>query len=205
MIEHTEALHVIDVNSGHKMAKGLDQEASALNVNLGAAKEVARQLRLRDIGGIIVIDFIDQKKPDNRKALYNTMKELMKTDRARHTILPLSKFGIMQITRERTRPEVSISTREMCPTCNGSGKIEASILIEDELQRNLEFVLENNKSLKLFAHPFIAAYLMKGFPSIRFNWWRKYKQWIPIYSNADYHLTEYHFFDKNTEEEILLT
>ena len=206
VVEHTEALHVIDVNSGHKMAKGLDQEATALKVNLGAAKEVARQLRLRDIGGIIVIDFIDQKKPDNRKALYNKMKELMKNDRARHTILPLSKFGIMQITRERTRPEVSIKTGEVCPTCSGSGKIEASILIEDELQRDLEYVLENNsRSIKLFAHPFIAAYIKKGFPSMRFNWWRKYKRWISVYPNGDYHLTEYHFFDKNTEEEILLT
>lgn len=108
IIEHTEALHVVDVNSGNRSKSADGQEANALDVNLGAADELARQLRLRDMGGIIVVDFIDMKKAENRQALYERMKENMKQDRSKHNILPLSKFGLMQITRQRVRPAMEI-------------------------------------------------------------------------------------------------
>ncbi|MEM9823287.1 MAG: Rne/Rng family ribonuclease [Bacteroidota bacterium] len=201
VIEHTEAMHVIDVNSGHKVTSG-DQAEAVLNVNLEAAKEIARQLRLRDIGGIIIIDFIDMRVNEHRKTLLKTMRELMKKDRAQHTILPLSKFGLMQITRQRVRPEVKINTAEVCPSCKGTGKINPSILLTDEIQRDLEFILQSrpNSKLRLSVHPYIQAFLTKGFKSIQMRWYFKYFKWITIKVNAEFHLTEYKFYDSNEDE-----
>ena len=156
IIEHTEALHVIDVNSGNKSNAEDNQEATALKVNLEAAKEIARQLRLRDMGGIIVIDFIDMKKAENKRLVYDKMKEVMKGDRSKSTILPLTKFGLMQITRQRVRPELNITTKETCPTCNGTGKISATIGIADQVERALDFMLmkQNECNLLLSRHFF---------------------------------------------------
>ena len=200
IIEKTEALHVIDVNSGHRSTMDGDQESNALKVNLEAAEEIARQLRLRDLGGIIVIDFIDMKNPDNKKVLQQRMKEIMETDRATHTILPLSKFNLMQITRERVRPEINITTTEACPTCGGSGQITASLLLLDEIQEELEHLLNTHKKLKFYCHPIIAAYLRKGLPSIRMKWFMKYRKWVSIHENENLGLTDYKFFDANDEE-----
>lgn len=200
VIEHTEALHVIDVNSGYKVSTKADQETTALKVNMAAAKEVARQLRLRDIGGIIVIDFIDMKKTEHKRELLKFMKDEMKSDRAKHSILALSKFGLMQITRERTRPEVNITTTEVCPTCEGTGKIEASILVVDDIKHKMETLLEKRTDVKLVTHPYMEAFLKRGFPSQQMKWSYKAKKWVPVRANHDYHLTEFHFFDKNNEE-----
>ena len=128
IIEHTEAMHVIDVNSGHRVNKEQSQEENALTVNLEAAVEIARQLRLRDMGGIIIVDFIDMQNAENRKQLFNKLKEEMSKDRARHSILPASKFGLIQITRQRVRPETEVTVQEECPTCRGTGKIKSSSL-----------------------------------------------------------------------------
>jgi ribonuclease G len=200
ILEKTEALHVIDVNSGHRSSMEGDQESNALKVNMEAAEEIGRQLRLRDLGGIIVIDFIDMRNPDNKRALYEKMKEVMSLDRATHTILPLSKFNIMQITRERVRPEINIATTESCPTCGGTGQINASLLLIDEMVGDLEHLLNTHSKLKLYCHPIIGAYLRKGFPSMRMRWFFKYKKWISIYPNEDFGITEYKFFDDNDEE-----
>lgn len=201
VIEHTEAMHVVDVNSGHKVTSGNQAEA-VLNVNLEAADEVARQLRLRDIGGIIIIDFIDMRVADHRKALLSRMRDAMKKDRAQHTILPLSKFGLMQITRQRVRPEVNISTAEVCPSCKGTGKINASILLTDDIERDLAFVLQSHPKSKLFlhVHPYIYAYLTRGLRSIQVNWYLKYFNWIKIKPNSDFQLMDYKFFDRNEDE-----
>ena len=194
-------MHVIDVNSGHKVTSG-EQAEAVLNVNLESAAEIARQLRLRDIGGIIIIDFIDMRVSDHRKLLLQKMRELMRKDRAQHTILPLSKFGLLQITRQRVRPEVKINTAEVCPSCQGSGKINPSILLTDDIQRDLEFIVQSrpNSKLVLHAHPYIYAFLTKGFKSIQMKWYLKYFKWIKIKENADYHLTAYKFFDSNEDE-----
>lgn len=206
IIEHTEALHVIDVNSGNKTAVKGDQEQNALSANLEAAREIARQLRLRDIGGIIVIDFIDMRNPENKKKVYNELKDMMATDRAKHTILPISKFGVGQITRQRVRPELNIATQEVCPTCNGSGKIEASILILEEIERKIKHLLlqQNQKSITLIAHPYLEAYIKRGkfFNSLQWKWYRRYKHWIKVTGSDDYQLVEYRFFDKNDDEII---
>src|SRR5690606_989816 len=176
IIEHTEALHVIDVNSGNKSNREESQETTALSVNLEAAREIARQLRLRDMGGIIVIDFIDMKNPENKKLIYKTMKEEMADDKAKFTVLPLSKFGLMQITRERVRPQMNITTKENCPTCNGTGKITASILVSDQIEKYIEQLITNpnQRYILLALHPYLYAYFTNGLISIRMRWYFKY-------------------------------
>ncbi|BAV09316.1 ribonuclease G [Filimonas lacunae] len=201
IIEHTEALHVIDVNSGYKSVSN-NQEENALETNMEAAEEIARQLRLRDIGGIIVVDFIDMKLPDNKKKLQEAMEGFMKADRAKHAVLPISKFGLMQITRQRMRPEVSINTTETCPCCNGTGKVSPTLLLEDDIEKRLHYlVTHQHKNLTLVVHPILYSHLTKGlFTSIRRKWRKKYKTPITIKPSTDYYLTEYHFFDANEEE-----
>lgn len=203
IIEHTEALHVIDVNSGYKSVS-TNQEENALQTNLEAAEEIARQLRLRDLGGIIVCDFIDMKLPDNKRRLAEAVEEFMRADRAKHAILPISKFGLMQITRQRMKPEVNINTQEVCASCNGTGKVSSALILEDEIEKNLSYlVMQKHNGLTISVHPIMEAYLRKGLPSRRMKWSWKYKQKIKVKPNTSYHLTEYHFFD-NHEEEIKL-
>jgi ribonuclease G len=200
IIEHTEALHVIDVNSGYKSISN-NQEQNAFETNLEAAAEVARQLRLRDIGGIIVVDFIDMKLVENKKRLAELMDNFMRTDRAKHAVLPISKFGLMQITRQRMKPEMTINTSEICPSCDGTGKIASTLVLEDEIEKNLSYlVMQKHTGLTIEMHPILHAYLTKGFPSKRLRWTWKYKQKISIKSNSAYHLTEFHFYDKSDEE-----
>ncbi|MCB0704990.1 MAG: Rne/Rng family ribonuclease [Saprospiraceae bacterium] len=201
VIEHTEAMHVIDVNSGHKMTSS-NQEEAVLAVNMESAEEIARQMRLRDIGGIIIIDFIDMRNRDHKQQLMEAMRQFMKKDHAQHTILPLSKFGLMQITRQRVRPEIKINTAEVCPTCNGTGSINPAILLTDEIERDLSFLLQSHPKSKLTlkVHPFVDAYLRKGLPSERMRWYKKYYKWIKIRPQADYPLTKYRFFDGSEEE-----
>jgi ribonuclease G len=202
IIEHTEALHVIDINSGHRVNKENSQEENALAVNLEAATELARQLRLRDMGGIIVIDFIDMKSSANRRKLYQKLKEEMAKDRAKHTILPPSKFGLVQITRQRVRPEMNVEIVEKCPACGGSGEIKPSILFIDELENNLRYLIhdQNEKKLTLSLHPYLFSYLTKGLYSKQMMWYFKFKTWIGIKANPAYHFLEYHFFNKNNDE-----
>jgi ribonuclease G len=200
IIEHTEALHVIDVNSGYKSV-GNNQEQNAFETNLEAASEIARQLRLRDIGGIIVVDFIDMKLLENKKKLVEKMEQFMRADRAKHAVLPISKFGLMQITRQRMKPEMNINTSEVCPSCDGTGKISSTLVLEDEIEKNLSYlIMQKHTGLTVEVHPILHAYLTKGFPSKRLNWRLKYKQRISIKANSNYHLTEFHFYDKSDEE-----
>lgn len=201
IIESTEAMHVIDVNSGPKVSIR-DAENNSYNVNVEAAFEISRQLRLRDIGGLIVIDFIDMKNQEKRKQLYEQMVEFMSRDRAQHTILPLSKFGLMQITRQRVRPEVKINTLEPCPSCDGHGSINPPLLIVDDIQRDLDFIMQSRPKsrINLAVHPFILAYLKAGWKSIRMQWSMKYGTWIRLHTNSDLAITEYKFFDRNMDE-----
>ena len=201
VIEHTEALHVIDVNSGTKSNSEEDQETTALMVNIEAAKEIARQLRIRDMGGIIVIDFIDMRKTENKKKLYKVIKDEMKDDRSKFTILPLSKFGLMQITRQRVRPELSITTNETCPTCGGSGKVGATILVSDQIERHLDYIMtrQNESNISIGVHPYLFAYFTKGFMSPQRRWFLKHHQWIKLVEDSSLGITEYHFLTKNGE------
>ncbi|GAA4929452.1 Rne/Rng family ribonuclease [Mucilaginibacter defluvii] len=202
VIEHTEALHVIDVNSGNRTANKENQEENALQVNKEAAREIARQLRLRDMGGIVVIDFIDMHKPLNRKELFDYLRGEMAHDRAKHTILPPSKFGLVQITRQRVRPEMNIVTSEVCPTCHGTGAIRPSILLLDDIENNFNYILleQNEKDITLCVHPYIEAYIKKGLYTRQMKWYFKYKQWIKVKSNPAYQITEFRFFSSKDEE-----
>ncbi len=204
IIEHTEALHVIDVNSGNRTKLGSDQETNALEVNLIAAQHIAQQLRLRDMGGIIVIDFIDMYTADHRQKLYEKMKDAMSDDRAKHNILPVSKFGLMQITRQRVRPELNEQTVEKCPVCKGSGEITPSILFDDDLFNNLSYIVEQEKLKQVVVrvHPYIASYLTKGLFSIRRKWARKLHCRIKIESISTYSFFDAGFFTKEGEQII---
>jgi len=207
IIEHTEALHVIDVNSGTRHAES-GQEQNALQTNLEAAAEIARQMRLRDLGGIIIIDFIDMKLPEHKKQLHDAMEELMVTDRAKHTVLPISKFGLMQITRQRLRPDLNISTAEVCPTCKGTGKIGPSILLADDIEKDFKYlVTQGHKNLALHVHPIVEGYLTKGTllkPSIAKKWAKEGKVKLKVTAETNYPLTEYNFFDAATNDMIKL-
>ncbi len=202
IIEHTEAMHVIDVNSGHRTSNQSGQEANALDVNLEAAAEIARQLRLRDMGGIIVIDFIDMHEASNRRRLYDKIKSVMENDRAKHTILPPSKFGLVQITRQRVRPEMNIQMLERCPVCEGSGEIKASITLIDEIENHIRYLIQeqNEPSLKLCVHPIVYSYLKKGLKSHRVKWYFRFRKWIRMSKNNSYHFLEYHFFNARGDE-----
>lgn len=201
IIEHTEALHVIDVNSGYKSVSN-SQEENALETNLEAAEEISRQLRLRDIGGIIVVDFIDMKLPDNKRKVQEAMDKFMKADRAKHSVLPISKFGLLQVTRQRMRPEVNINTSENCTACNGTGKMTSALLLEDEIENKLVYLASHaHKKLQLVVHPIIAAYLTKGIFSNKLGKMRKkYGVKLSLEENTNYHLTEFRFFDAQEEE-----
>jgi ribonuclease G len=202
IIEHTEALHVIDVNSGNRSKTVTNQETNAFETNLAAADEIARQLRLRDMGGIIVVDFIDMQSTDHKLKVNERIKQAMENDRAKHSILPLSKFGLMQITRQRVRPEMHISTTEKCPTCNGSGEISPSILFVDKIESQIETLLAKTKHklLVIRLHPYVAAYLKKGLFPLSLRWRFQFKTRIKVVSISSYDFLEYHIFDSKGEE-----
>ena len=203
VIEHTEAMHVVDVNSGSSTSKtgSEDYEANSFKVNMEAAQEVARQLRLRDIGGIVVIDFIDMRKLDYRRQLFEVMEQAMEADRARHTVLPLSKFGIMQITRQRVKPQTNMANAEVCPTCNGTGKIQASIIVTETIETAIDFVLnkQNEKKIRLSLHPFLESYYTKGLMSRQMKWYFKYKTWIAITADSSLGLMDFKIYNSQGE------
>lgn len=205
IIEQTEALHVVDVNSGNRSKSPEGQEVNALDVNLGAADELARQLRLRDMGGIIVVDFIDMAMPENRQKLYERMVENMRKDRAKHSILPLSKFGLMQITRQRVRPVMDVNVEETCPTCGGTGKIMPSILFTDSLETKIDFLVNKLgiKRFRLYVHPFVAAYINQGIFSVKRRWQMKYGFGVKVLPNQKLAYLQYTFHNMKGEEFIL--
>ncbi len=200
IIEHTEAMHVVDVNSGNR--KGADgQENNALATNLEAAEEIARVLQLRDMGGIVCIDFIDMHERANNKQLHATLKAAMSKDRAKHNIIPPSKFGVVEITRQRVRPQTNIITAEVCPTCNGTGEVQASILYAEEIENNLDYLVSRGeKGIALLVHPYLEAYFKKGIISRQVKWLFKYKTWIPVRGLSSKHLLQYAFVNKSNDE-----
>lgn len=202
IIEHTEAMHVIDVNSGNRSKNSDAQEKTAFDVNTAAADEIARQLRLRDLGGIIVIDFIDMGEAQHRQKLFEHMTKAMSTDRAKHNILPLSKFGLMQITRQRVRPELDVKTSEQCPTCFGSGTAKPSILFTDSLERKIDCLVNKHRMKKfvLHVHPYIAAFLNKGIYPLKWKWRFKYTFDLKIIPNQSLAFLEYRFYDSDKNE-----
>ena len=201
IIEHTEAMHVVDVNSGTRLKKENGQEANALETNLGAADELARQLRLRDMGGIIVVDFVDMKLAEDRQILYERMCKNMQKDRAKHNILPLSKFGLMQITRQRVRPAMDVNVEEECPTCHGSGKIKSSILFTDQLESKIDTLVNKIGIHKFYlhVHPYVAAYINKCMVSLKMKWQMKYGLGVKIVPSQKLAFLQYEFYDADRQ------
>ena len=201
IIETTEAMHVVDVNSGTRIKKENGQEANALETNLGAADELARQLRLRDMGGIIIVDFIDMKLPEDRQMLYERMCKNMQKDRAKHNILPLSKFGLMQITRQRVRPAMTVNVEETCPTCFGKGTIKSSILFTDTLENKIDNLVNKIGIHKFYlhVHPYVAAYINKGVFSLKRQWQLKYGLGVRVIPSQKLAFLQYEFYDSNKQ------
>lgn len=201
VIETTEALNVIDVNSGTR-AKTTDQEENTYEVNRIAAEEIVRQLRLRDMGGIIIVDFIDMESVEHRNALHKYMQELMENDRAKHNVLPLTKFGLMQITRQRIRPVTQINTAEVCPVCHGTGKIASTMVIDEQIERKLSDIVgqKDVKSLILKTSPILGAYLTRGFSSYVSKWKRKYKVKIKVEEIAEFTILQNDFYNEKGEK-----
>ena len=205
IIEHTEAMNVIDVNSGNRTKAEDNQEQTAMDVNLAAAAEIARQLRLRDLGGIVIIDFIDMHKVQNRQALFNEMTKLMATDKAKHTILPLSKFGLMQITRQRVRPVAVADVTDVCPTCNGSGRVEPTILLDRKIENQIQFLTEDRgvKSITLRVSPYVASYLCQGFLSLHRRWMWRYKVRIKVVADQSLGMVDVKYLGSKGEYLIM--
>ncbi|MDE6070475.1 MAG: Rne/Rng family ribonuclease [Alistipes sp.] len=204
IIEHTEAMNVIDVNSGNRTKAEDNQEQTAMDVNLAAAKEIARQLRLRDLGGIVIIDFIDLHKAQNRQALFDEMVKLMSTDKAKHTVLPLTKFGLMQITRQRVRPVAVENVSDVCPTCNGSGKIEPTVVLDRKIENQISLLTEDrgHKYVRLVVSPYVASFLKKGLWSLRRRWEWKYKVRLDIAEDQSIGIVEVHYHDRKGNDLI---
>ena len=201
IIEHTEAMNVIDVNSGNRTKAEDNQEETAMTVNLAAAKEIARQLRLRDLGGIVIIDFIDLHKAQNRQLLYEEMQKLMATDKAKHTILPLTKFGLMQITRQRVRPVAVEDVTDVCPTCGGTGRVEPTVLLDRKLENQIQFLVEDRgvKHITLRVSPYVASYLCAGLWSLRRRWAWRYKISLKVIADQSLGMIDVRFLDKAGE------
>jgi ribonuclease G len=202
VIEHTEAMTVVDVNSGSKTNRDADREENVLSINIDAAEEVARQLRLRDIGGLIVVDFIDMRSYENQKILFEKMKVAMRKDKTQHACLPISKFGLMEITRQRVKPVIDLSITETCPVCRGSGEVKPTILVVDDIEHSLNFIHSElkEKRITIRVHPFISTYLRAGIIPHNFRWMFKYKMLIRIKSSQALHLIDYKILDKNGKD-----
>lgn len=205
VIESTEALNVVDVNSGTR-AKNKEQEENTFDVNRYAAEEIARQLRLRDMGGIVIIDFIDMESVEHRNELYKYMVELMASDRAKHNVLPLTKFGLMQITRQRVRPATEINTAEVCPVCHGTGKITSSAVIDEQIERRLAYYVNDKKlsSFTLKTSPILGAYLSRtdGLfgSSYLGKWKKKYKCKITLTESSEFTVLQNEFYTEKGEK-----
>lgn len=202
IIEHTEAMNVIDVNSGNRTKAEDDQEQTAFDVNLAAAREIARQLRLRDLGGIVIIDFIDMHKAANRQLLYEEMNKLMATDKAKHTVLPLTKFGLMQITRQRVRPVAVQDVTDVCPTCNGTGRIEPTVLLDKKIENKISYLAQDagHKYIKLRVSPYVSTYLNHGLWSLHRRWMWKYKIQLKIVADQSVGIVDVHYYDKEGKD-----
>lgn len=199
-IEQTEAMYTIDINSGSHAIEKANQEANALAVNLAAIREIFYQIRLRSMGGIIIIDCISMNENKNQEKLYQEAKFQSKEDPAKLKVLPLTEFGLMQITRQRTRPTPHVITQEICPACRGTKKIQNSLVIAQQIEELLEVIIKKKKrkNITLLLHPYLHAYFTKGIFSKQWHWFQRYFQWIKLVPDHKIPITAYKFLnDKN--------
>ena len=203
IFEQTEAMYVVDVNSGPYAAKQ-KQEDNSLKTNLEAAREIAKQLRLRDIGGIIVVDFIDLRDDKNRKKIYDELKKEFKKDQAKTNILGMSDFGLVQITRQRIRPSVVNSVSKVCPMCGGSG----SVVSQDTIITDIESWISKLKystqyrAVDIYVNPYLKSFLTKGIFSPRWKWQLRYGMRISFIAEENTSLNEFKATLKGSELDI---
>lgn len=203
IFEQTEAMFVVDVNSGRYAAKKL-QEDNSLKTNLEAAREIAKQLRLRDIGGIIVVDFIDLQDDSNRKKVYDEMKKEFRKDRAKTNVLPMSDFGLVQITRQRIRPSVVKSVSKVCPMCGGAG----SIVSENTLLSDIEAWLTkfrhdyNYRHIDMYVNPHFHSVLTQGTINQRVKWMFRFWMRINLIPDDTISLNDYKVTLHNSDIDI---
>ncbi len=222
IIEHTEAMHVIDVNSG-RAGKGLSQEENSLKVNLESSREIAKQLRLRDLGGIIVIDFIDLREDKNRKKVYDELKKEFRKDRAVTKILPMSDFGLVQITRQRLRPSITTTIQSPAESIDRNGQPEEKEaqpvesvpepkpkdLTPDDVITEIEDWIQKFRAsgkkgpLTLGVHPFTAAFLTRNVPSLITRWTLKYRVRLRLETDGNIHPVEFKFQDSKTGKDLM--
>ena len=204
VIEQTEAMWVIDVNSGSHTGAGIKQEAIALQVNLVAMKEIARQMSLRGMGGIIIVDCISMKNPEYKRKIYQTIKEHLKESRTKVNILPLTRLGLMQITRERVRPAIQdlYGNGKKCKTCNGTGMARSSEEVAYEIEHQLDVLLKKKeviKNLHLLVHPYLYCYFSHGLIPKKWRWQWRYMKRIRLKADENLEVPSFRFLyrDKN--------
>jgi ribonuclease G len=192
IFDQTEAMYVVDVNSGPYAAKET-QEENSLKTNLEAAREVAKQLRLRDIGGIIVVDFIDLREGKNRKKIYDELKKEFRKDPAKTNLIRMSDFGLVQITRQRIRPSVVNSVSNVCPTCGGTGSIVTRSTIVEDLNAWLSKFKNNTayRAVDIYLNPYLKSHLERGLFSLKRKWMLRYVLKISLIADEEVSLNEY--------------
>jgi len=204
IIEHTEAMVVVDVNSGRYAAKR-EQEENSLKTNLEAAREVVRQLRLRDIGGIIVVDFIDMLDQKNAKKVYDSMKTELRNDRAKSNILPMSDFGIMQITRERIRPSLMQRMGDQCPACGGTGVVQARFTTINQIERWLrKYALQHPmfQQLDLYVSPTVVEPLQNSDMKTELKWFLQHMLFVQVKPDESLRSDDFRFYSRKNNKDI---
>ena len=206
VIDETEALIAIDVNTGRSKTSAADQPEFILKTNLEAAEEISRQLRLRNIGGLVVIDFIDMKNAAHREEIYKNMKKLVKGDRARTKVLPLSNFGLMEMTRQREHESIKDQIFNFCPYCGGSGLVKSAVTMSAEIQRALNAILRNksnkNVPVRVFMHPDILTRLRNSDAELLENIEKKYTNDLSFRADPVLHCEEFKIVDAVTGTEL---
>jgi ribonuclease G len=203
IIDQTEAMVVIDVNSGRYAAKR-EQELNSLRTNLEASREICRQLRLRDMGGIIVIDFIDLEDERNKKKVYDELRKEFRRDRAKVTVLPMTEIGLAQITRQRIRQSILHSFSEPCPVCGGGGMVQSTSSIVNQIERMIRrFKTESREfRLRLQVHPKIAAYLREGGISRLTKMKFKHRVMVKLEEDSRLTIGDFHLFSVKQDKDI---
>lgn len=203
IIDQTEAMTVIDVNSGRYAAKR-EQELNSLRTNLEASREICRQIRLRDLGGIIVIDFIDLEDDRNKKKVYDELRKEFRRDRAKVTVLPMTEIGLVQITRQRIRQNILHSFSEPCPVCGGGGLVQSKSSIVNQIERWIRRFKSESREFRvtLQVHPTIAAYLKEGTVSRLTKMMFKYFIRIKLHEDSKLPLAEFHIISKKQNKDI---
>ena len=195
--DRTEAMYTIDVNSGRSSQKSsTDVESAVVHINMEAAEEIARQLRIRNVGGLVICDFIDMRSRKNQKRVMDRLKEAMKEDTAKCTILGMSEFGLIEMTRQRSRESLTQTLFTHCPYCSGSGQIKSHESISIELERSLKKLLhtQTDRQIEVVCHPHFEQFLKREDKGFFNEMAKKLKVQLKFSISDLLHLNDYEFY-----------